>query len=171
MSKALPRIRKVKAIVDRVMVRYPIEVTWKGGGTDRIELAGWIFTGGQTLAPLRNPEVFRTAHVGLYGAMVAWGENEDLAIDALHLKRIADEQRTIESDDLTQWQNFLHLTNEEAAALFDVSRSTWAAYKSGATIPSTVQMVFRAMKRDPLLMHAHYKPLKGKPGRPAKNAV
>jgi hypothetical protein len=162
-ATAMPRISKVKAVGPS-----KVTVTWKDGGTDHVELVGWISTGGDVLARLRDPKVFRTAHVGLYGAMVAWSDDEDLAIDALHLKRIADEQRTIDGEALTEWQKFVRVTNEEAAALFDVSKSTWAAYKSGARIPTVVQMVFRQMRRDPLMMHAHYKPLKGTPGRPSK---
>jgi hypothetical protein len=164
-ATAMPRISKVKAVGPSKVV-----VTWKGGGTDNVELVGWIATGGDVLASLRDPKVFNTAHVGLYGAMVAWSDDDDLAIDALHLKRIADEQRAIDGGALTEWQDFVHLTNEEAAALFNVSKSTWANYKSGAKIPTVVQMVFRLVRRDPLMMHAHYKPLKGTPGRPPKKA-
>lgn len=165
-AAAMPRIGKVKAVVPSKLT-----VSWKDGSTDRVELVGWIATGGDILAPLHDPKVFKTAHVGLYGAMVAWGDDEDLAIDALHLKRIADEQRTIDGCQLAEWQNFVGLTNDEAAALFAISRSTWASYKSGdAKIPAPVQMVFRLIRRDPLIMHAHYKPLKGTPGRPPKNA-
>jgi hypothetical protein len=163
-AMAIPRISKVKAVGPS-----KVTVTWKGGGTDHVELVGWIATGGDILAPLLEPKVFKTAHVGLYGAMVAWSDDDDLAIDAFHLKRIADEQRSIDGKALTEWQNFVRLTNEEAAALFAVSKSTWAAYKGGAKIPAVVQMVFRLVRRDPLMMHAHYKPLKGTPGRPPKN--
>ena len=88
MPNDVPTISKVKPVGP-----FAIEVTWKGGGTDRIELAGWIGTGNDILAPLRAPKVFETARVGLYGAHVAWADNEDLAIDAFHLKRIAIEQR------------------------------------------------------------------------------
>ena len=87
MPKDIPRISKVKAVGPS-----EIEVIWKGGGIDRIELAAWIATGDDILAPLRDPAVFKTARVGLYGSMVAWADNDDLAIDAFHLRRIADEQ-------------------------------------------------------------------------------
>ena len=88
MPNEMPTISKVKAVGPSA-----VEVTWKGGDTDRIELAGWIGTGDDVLAPLRDPAVFKTARVGLYGSMVAWADNDDLAIDAFHLQRIADEQR------------------------------------------------------------------------------
>jgi hypothetical protein len=104
-AAAMPRISKVKAVGPS-----KVTVTWKDGGTDHVELVGWISTGGDVLARLRDPKVFRTAHVGLYGAMVAWSDDEDLAIDALHLKRIADEQRTIDGEALTEWQKFVRVT-------------------------------------------------------------
>src|SRR5262245_3135506 len=104
--------------------------------------------------------------------MVIWGDNDDLTIDALHLQRIAAEQRDIDASELGRWQTANHFTNDEAARVIGVSRSTWAAYKSGtAEIPSTVQIAFRAILRDPVITHAHYRPLKGTPGRPPKSAA
>jgi hypothetical protein len=88
MPKDIARISKVKAVGPST-----IEVTWKGGGIDRIELTAWVGTGNSILASLRDPAVFKTARVGLYGSMIAWADNDDLAIDALHLQRIVDEQR------------------------------------------------------------------------------
>jgi hypothetical protein len=116
--------------------------------------------------------LFKTALVGEYGAMVAWGDNDDLTIDALHLQRIGAEQREIDASEFGRWQTENNFTNDEAAHIIGVSRSTWAAYKSGtAEIPSTVQIAFRAILRDPVITHAHYRPLKRTPGRPPKNAA
>ena len=56
MPNEMPTISKVKAVGPSA-----IEVTWKGGETDRIELAGWIGTGDDVLAPLRDP----AAHPGV----------------------------------------------------------------------------------------------------------
>jgi hypothetical protein len=167
MPKDIPTIRKVKTTGPSA-----IEVTWKGGSTDHIELAGWIATGGDILAALRDPALFKTALVGEHGAMVIWGDNEDLTIDALHLQLIATEQRVIDGSELDSWQTANGFTNDEAAHILGMSRSTWAAYKSGtAEIPSTVQIAFRAILRDPVITHAHYRPLKGTPGRPPKSAA
>ena len=166
MPKHIPTINKVK-----VAAPSAITVTWKGGGTDHIELAGWVATGGDILAPLLDPKMFKTARVGEYGAMVAWGDSEDLAIDALHLQRIAGEQRAVAAIELAKWQTANNFTNDEAAHVVGVSRSTWASYKGGADIPTTVQIAFRAILRDPVITHAHYRPLKGAPGRPPKSAA
>ena len=44
------------------------------------------------LAPLRDAQVFARASVGSYGGAVVWDDGE-LAIDAGHLKMLADEQK------------------------------------------------------------------------------
>src|SRR5256885_13049889 len=40
-----------------------IKVKWKDRSFDRIDLSGWIGTGGNILAPLRNGDVFRSPRV------------------------------------------------------------------------------------------------------------
>lgn len=57
-------------------------------------MAGWIATGGELFAPLKDVRLFHQAHIATHGGAVAWGD-DDLAIDSLHLKVLADEQRPI----------------------------------------------------------------------------
>lgn len=57
-----------------------------------MDLADWIATGGHVLAPLRDPSVFASASVGNYGTAVVWNDG-DLAVDAAHLKVLADKQK------------------------------------------------------------------------------
>lgn len=66
-----------------------IEITWAGGGSDRIDLSDWIAGGSALLAPLADPAVFATARVDEYGCGIAWGADEDLAIDCHHLRLMA----------------------------------------------------------------------------------
>lgn len=88
-TKALPRIATVTRIGPTVL-----GVTWRDGPSDRVDLAGWIATGGDILAPLKDEATFATARLGDFGAAVEWGpEDGDLAIDAHHLRLIANEQR------------------------------------------------------------------------------
>jgi len=54
-------------------------------------VAGWIATGGELFAPLKDVRLFHQAHIATHGGAVAWGD-DDLAIDSLHLKVLADEQ-------------------------------------------------------------------------------
>jgi hypothetical protein len=72
---------------------------------------------------------------------------------------------------LSDWQSANNFSNHEVAEFVSVSRSTWAAYKAGAAgVPAAIVMTIRATQRDPILLHAHYRPLRGKPGRPRKQA-
>jgi hypothetical protein len=81
--------------IEAVSVTQPatLRLRWRGKrARDRVDLTGWINNGGQTLAPLREAQVFTKASVGNYGAAVVWNDG-DLAIDAAHLKMLANEQK------------------------------------------------------------------------------
>jgi len=145
-----------------------IKVKWKDRSSDRIDLSGWIATGGDILAPLRDRNVFKSPHVSEYGSSVAWGDGDDLRIDAVHLQQIAAEQRPFGSREAAVWQKAMALSNSEAADLLGISVSTWNAYKAGASIPGAIAMLCRAARRDPILMQAHYRPRRA--GRPRKSA-
>ncbi|HEV7600353.1 MAG TPA: hypothetical protein VGO49_08840 [Bradyrhizobium sp.] len=88
MTDELPRIETV-SVVQPARLR----LRWQGRRAgDSVDLTGWMATGGQTLAPLREAPIFAKASVGNYGAAVVW-EDGDLAIDATHLKMLSDEQK------------------------------------------------------------------------------
>ena len=163
MGQAMPRISAVGAVGESV-----IKVKWKDRSSDRIDLSGWIATGGDILMPLRNSDVFKSPRVSEYGASVACGDDDDLRIDAVHLDQIAAEQRPFAAREAAAWQKAMALSNSEAADLLGISVSTWNAYKAGASIPGAIAMLCRAARRDPLLMQAHYRPRRA--GRPRKSA-
>jgi type IV secretory pathway TrbD component len=162
MNQSMPRISTVGAIGTGV-----IKVKWKDRTSDRVDLSGWIATGGDVLAPLRNGEIFGSPRVSEYGASIAWGKDDDLRIDAVHLEQIAAEQRPFGARGAAAWQKVMALSNNEVADLLGISVSTWNAYKAGATIPAAVAMLCRAAQRDPILMQAHYRPRRA--GRPRKS--
>jgi len=97
----------------------------------------------------------------------AWDDG-DLAIDAFHLKKLADEQKPFGANDVRVWQEKTGLSNNEAAALIGVSLSTWNGYKAGSPIPKPVAMLCRAITRDPIMMQAHLRPRVA--GRPRSKA-
>ena len=163
MSGTIPRLRSVAARGPGVLI-----VKWRGGGTDQVDLNGWIATGGAILAPLRQSEIFARPRVADYGAAVAWKKDDDLRIDAIHLEQIASEQRPFKASDVAEWQKAMKLSNNEAADLLGISPSTWLVYKAGAKIPSAIAMLCRAARRDPIVMHAHYRPRSA--GRPRRSA-
>jgi len=60
--------------------------------------------------------VFATARLEDHGASVEWDlENGDLAIDAHHLRLIADEQGGAGREEVASWQATAGLSNQEAA--------------------------------------------------------
>jgi hypothetical protein len=88
MTDELPRIETIS-----VAQPATLQLRWRGRQAgDSVDLTGWIATAGQTLAPLRQAQVFAKASVGNCGAAVVWDDG-DLAIDATHLKMLADEQK------------------------------------------------------------------------------
>jgi hypothetical protein len=165
MTNELPRIETVS-----VAQPATLRLRWRGKRAgDSVDLTGWIATGGETLAPLREAPVFAKASVGNYGAAVVWDDG-DLAIDATHLKMLADEQKAFDAKQARKWQEELGLSNNEAADLLYVSLSAWNSYKAGtAPIPVALAMLCRAMLRDPIMMQAHLRPRKT--GRPRKLAA
>ena len=95
MNRTMPRILTVGAVAPNVL-----RVKWKDRSTDRVDLSGWIATGDDILAPLRDSDIFKSPRVSDYGTSIAWGDDEsDLRIDALHLEQIAAEQRLLPLED------------------------------------------------------------------------
>ncbi|KJC38094.1 hypothetical protein UP09_27055 [Bradyrhizobium sp. LTSP885] len=164
MDREIPRVEAVKVEVPSSLV-----VRWRGRrGRDAVNLTGWIATGGDILAPLKDASTFSQAHVASYGSAVAWND-EDLAIDAMHLKMLADEQRPFGNVEIRRWQDQMGISNAEAADLVNVSLSTWNSYRAAGTVPAPIGMLLRAMQRDPLMMQAHLRPRTA--GRPRKAAM
>ena len=162
--KELPRIETVTVVSPSTL-----RVRWRGKkSADTVNLIGWIATGGEILAPLRDPGMFSRAAVARYGTAVAWDDG-DLTIDAVHLKQLADEQRLFSNSDVRAWQDKVNISNNEAADFVGVSLSTWNSYKVKAAIPQAVAIALRAALRDPLLMQAHLRPRTV--GRPPKSSA
>lgn len=159
MENAMPRIAEVASVGPTCLT-----VVWRTGIQRRVDLAGWIATGGTVLAPLRDPSVFARPHVAEHGAAVAWTDDDDLMIDAVHLEQIAAEQQVFDASRAAAWQKRLALSNQESADFLGISLSTWSAYKAGAKVPLAIGMLCRAAERDPILLQAHLRPRQA--GRP-----
>jgi hypothetical protein len=162
MEREIPKI-------DAVAVAGPmsLRIRWRQDilPAESVNLAGWIATGGELLAPLKDPAVFTRAHVAANGGAVAW-DDDDLMIDSMHLKLLMDEQRPFGNNDVRAWQSNTGLSNSEAADLIGVSLSTWNTYRADAAIPPSVAIVLRSSERDPLILQAHLRPRTA--GRPRK---
>ncbi|MCK0197745.1 DUF2442 domain-containing protein [Ancylobacter sp. 6x-1] len=158
MATELPRIASVE-----VTGATTLRVQWADGAADMVDLAGWVATGSPVLDPLSRTATFAQVRVGDYGASLEWGDDDDLAIDAVHLHTLALAQRPFTSADLDAWQKSMNLSNREAADFFQMAVSRWEAYRAGAAVPARIAMLCRAAERDPILMQAYYRPRK--PGR------
>ncbi|GJE56043.1 MULTISPECIES: DUF2442 domain-containing protein [Methylobacterium] len=162
MTSPVPRITDIAATGPT-----QLRVAWRDGVDTLVDLAGWIATGDDVLAPLRDAVMFAAARIGEYGASLAWGDEDgDLAIDAFHLRQIATEQANAGTFQPAAWQAELRLSNQEVADFLGLSLSTWNAYKAGARVPTPTAMLCGAALRDPILLHAHFKPRRA--GRPRK---
>lgn len=159
------RIAKVTAEDGHVLA-----VQWKGGGDVRVHLLGWIETGPPAFRALMNRELFERPRIADYGLAVAWGDDDDLAIDSDHIELMAERQRPMEARDFEVWQSEMTLSNREAAELLGIAQSTWNALKAGtAKAPMALQIACRALLADHSLFAALYRPRRGA-GRPKKAA-
>ncbi|MBA4775460.1 MAG: hypothetical protein H2044_07355 [Rhizobiales bacterium] len=140
-----------------------LTIDWADGSRSTADLTGWIATGRKLLNPLHSADIWQTATVADYGASVEW-DGDDLAIDAYHLYQIAQDQRDFDVEDLRKWQEEIGLSNNEAADFLGVTLRTWNNYRAGTPVSHAIKMLLRATQRDPLLMHAHFRPRR--PGRP-----
>lgn len=82
-------------LIEAVTVREKstLTVQWHGGGSDHVDMAGWIATGGEDFQRLVGREDFATAAVGSFGLAVEWCGDEELTIDSFHLQQLAEQQR------------------------------------------------------------------------------
>lgn len=163
----MQRIARVSAVA--IAGPTMLSVQWDDGEILLVDLAGWIARGDDRIAPLADPDVFGRAAIGLYGGNITWdGDQGDLAIDSAHLRMIAEHQAPFDNVALSAWQADLKVSNAEAADLVGVVPSTWSSYKSGATIPTTIARLCRAMRDDPVILSAHLRPrVSGRPKRTA----
>lgn len=143
-----------------------LRVTWRGGRTDAVDLAGMIARV-PGLAPLGDPGVFARARPVARGIGIGWPGGIDMS--AVTLEFLADEQRAFAARDFAAWQKRHGLSNRNAADLLGVALGTIKNYRSGARIPAAVKIACRALGRDPLALRAHFRPRAT--GRPRLAAV
>ena len=70
-----------------------VGIGWSDGSSSLVNLGGWIETGGPILAPLRDSKTCKV-QIGYAGTSLFWKDPDgDLAINAIHLRKLGDEQR------------------------------------------------------------------------------
>ena len=138
-------------------------IDWSDGDHDRVDLSALIETR-EIFAPLRDPGMFRTVAVVTYGSGVEWACGADLSADSLEV--MAEQQRPMTGNQFGNWISEMGLSVNEAADLFGVTPNTIKAWRRADSVPIAVQIACHAMRRDPDLFAARFRPRHS--GRPRK---
>lgn len=77
---------------------------------------------------------------------------------AQSLRRLADEQRPMPGEELREFEAENNLTAAETAAVLGVAVRTVKAYRRAKRLPIPVAIAVRAMRAEPALLAAHYRP-------------
>ena len=95
----VPRITRIGIVSPAAL-----QVDWRHGSTDQIDLASWIATGGRALSALSEPAVFAQATIADYGSdtidAASFKAVNDGVKAELDARGIAAEPETIEAKDL-----------------------------------------------------------------------
>jgi|SRR6185295_2063808 len=147
------KLRSVKPIADEP---YRLKVLWEDGREDVVDLAGVIYSY-KVFAPLRDdPKRFRRLKAIDRGYAIAW--NDAMDFSAQSLRRLADEQRPMSGQELRAFERENGLTAADTATVFDVGVRTIKVYRQAERLPIPVAMAIRAMRAEPGLLAAHYRP-------------
>lgn len=120
-----PRIEEVTAIEPATLI-----IRWTTGETLQADIGDWIERFA-LLAPLKDPAMFRKAHVGWYGHSIEWSDEIELGADQLYTrcKAQAGEPSPAEFND---WMERNGLSLATAAEAIGMTRRMIAHYRTGS---------------------------------------
>jgi hypothetical protein len=137
----MPRIGKITVAGD-----LRVNVTWsrgiREGVAEEINLAP-IINSMKYFRPLRSdPKLFASVHPIVYGAAVAWGEDDDIDLSADAILRLTQENMT--GDEMRAFIERQDLTETALAAILDYSRRQIVGFiNEGRPIPRVVSLACR----------------------------
>ena len=135
---------------------YRLKLVWQDGRDDIVDMVGVIYRY-KIFAPLRgDTKAFRAVKLVDRGFGIAWSKTMDYA--AQSLRRLADEQRPMSGDELRAFEAENSLVAADTAAVLDIGIRTVKAYRRAAKLPVPVAIAIRAMRAEPALLAAHYRP-------------
>ncbi len=153
------RIALVEALGD-----HTLKLNWQDGGQAVVDMTGIVHKNAY-FASLQVAAEFARVEVVAHGTGIEWANGIDYSADSLEV--LAREQATMAPDDLRHWKQEMRLSSNEMAHIFGVSVSTIKAYLGGSsTIPVAFQIACEAMRRDPAILYARFRPRVA--GRPRK---
>jgi hypothetical protein len=139
-GEPLPRIQSISACEKR-----QVEVVWQDGARKVVDLAPAVFTY-KLYRPLREDDaLFRTVHVVDGGSAIAWGQGDDLNMDASTVARLAKE--TMEPSDFAAFLRRNELSYDGAAAQLGISRRLVAYYASERQVPRYIALACAHLDR------------------------
>jgi len=119
---------RIKAV--KVLEQHRLDITFGDGATMSVDLSA-IINRTPTLAPLKDKELFSSAHVGEWGLSVDWIPGElDIAADNLRAEAV-EQSGGISHERIWEWMHRNNLTLDTAAEALGVSRRMLAYYRSG----------------------------------------
>jgi hypothetical protein len=146
---------------------YRLNIAWQDGGEAVVDMTGVIHKQGY-FAPLKDEATFRQVEVIDYGTGIEWANGIDYSADSLEM--MANEQAAMTADGFRAWKREMELSINEMADIFGFSSSTVKAYLAGESpIPVAVQIACNAMRENPAILYARFRPRVA--GRPRKNPI
>ena len=122
-----------------------VVVTWAGGARadrrDIIDLAPVLMTY-KVFIPLRDdPALFASLRVAEFGEAIEWGEDDELAVSATTLQRLAEE--TMTNADFAAFLKRHGLTRDAAAGQLGIARHLVSYYAHNRAIPRHIMLACR----------------------------
>jgi hypothetical protein len=130
----LPRIEAAQALDGRT-----VRVTWRGGGTEDIEVAAALVSRRIFIRLRTDDELFKTLRVNEDGNAIEWEDGTELT--AIWLQRLAPS--AIANAEFRAAMDELGYTLDGMAARLGLSRRLIADYRRDKPIPETVGLAVR----------------------------
>jgi len=125
---------------------FGVAVQWRSGlragVSEIVDLAPDILSY-KSYRPLREDrKLFKTVHLINNGTAIAWGSDDNIAMAATTVERLAEET-TMDASDFRAWRKRHHLTNEAVAAHLGISRRLVGYYASERQVPKYITLACR----------------------------
>ena len=125
---------------------FGVAVQWRSGlragVSEIVDLAPDILSYKSYRPLCEDRKLFKTVHLINNGTAIAWGSDDNIAMAATTVERLAEET-TMDASDFRAWRKRHHLTNEAAAAHLGISRRLVGYYASKRQVPKYITLACR----------------------------
>ncbi len=144
---------------------FVLNVTWKNGAQDTINLVGLIERSRHFKRFLGQADEFQFVEVVENGIGIEWDNGLDYSAESLW--RMAELQRPVSKGFFSGWQSGLEISNQEAADMLGVSLATVKKYRHGSPVPRPTVLACKSILENKDAVFALYRPRHT--GRPVIN--